>query len=409
MPYTISIRAIDTAKIIPGAPAISGRISREPGGPIETVTASAASFGPDLNFTSTAIPPTGIGTVYMGNTRTSGDLCRSGPVGAWPPSPAMCEMLTIPTTLTTFTGAALSTMAGSLAGRTIAIPAGITVAAGGLTGLMFAPTGISITGVRVTPSPPNLLIVTVLGTVAFRQIFFATSSPFTATIALSIAPSGDALNRERIFNIGVVSSALNPGAITPGINVVLSLIGPLAAQFAAGEIERLINEAIGKAGRDALAQVDPTASIAPDAAICANRVTVTTASLALEMLISNPLGPTVVRRAPPVTATLAAAISPTPVRNTQTAYTVHVTHAANGAPVGNATVEIVAGSANGTRMVRQATTDALGNARITIALRDRRVRSGTGRNASIEMVPPTLSASKTGFLSVTRDLWDAIV
>lgn len=408
MPYTISIRAIDTAKILPGAPAISGRISREPGGPIETVTASAASFGPDLNFASTAIPPTGIGTVYVGNTRTSGDLCRSGPVGAWPASPAMCEIFTIPTSFTTFTGAALGAMAGGLAGSTIAIPLGITVAAGGLTGLMFAPTGITVTGVRVAPSPPNLLVVTVLGTIAFRQFFFATSTSFTATIALSIAPSGDALNRERIFNIGVVSSALNPGVITPGINAVLSLLAPLAAQFASGEIERLLNDAIGTAGRDALTQIDATASIAPGAAICANRVTITPGTLALEMLISNPLGPTIVRRAPPVTATLAAAISPTPVRNMQTAYTIHVTDAASGAPVENATVEIVSGSANGSRLARQATTDAAGNAHISIALRDRRVRTGTGRNATFELAPPTLSASKTGFHAVTQALWDPV-
>ena len=80
MPYTIQIRPINLGNTFPAPLAISGSLANNPGAVLETVTAVATGFGPDLNFVSAATPPRGSGTAYIGNSRNSGDLCRSGVV-----------------------------------------------------------------------------------------------------------------------------------------------------------------------------------------------------------------------------------------------------------------------------------------------------------------------------------------
>lgn len=121
----------------------------------------------------------------------------------------------------------------------------------------------------MTPSPPNLVVVTVVGTLAFHQLFFQTATPFTANVALTVAPSGDVVD----FSMGVLSSSLDPRVITPGLNLVLSILTPIVAQFGSGEIEKLVNAEIEKEARTAVTQTDASASIAPAATLYAHRVT----------------------------------------------------------------------------------------------------------------------------------------
>lgn len=401
MPFTVQIRATDFGNTMPGAPAITGRISNEPGGVIETVTATATSFGPDLVFVSTATPPAGNGTIYVGNTRTPGDLCRSGVISRWPASPASCEIVTIPPALTTFTAQNLTARAAGFSTRPIPIPTELTVAVGAATGLVFAPTAIAITGVSITLTPPSLMVVTVLGTASFLQFFFPTATPFTANLAFAISPSGDAVDRSRVFSFNLLSSSLNPGVITPGINLALMILAPLVAQFAAGEIEKLLNSSISQAAHGAVTQLDPVASISPTAALCAQRVNITPGTLAVELVLSNPLGRVLVRPTPNATRTFTVSVSPAAVAGQSRRYTIQVSDAATRDPVDGAEVVIRNTTAGGaTQTVRAAT--AAGTAQLTLALRYRSVRSG--RNRQAEQVPPTMTVSKTGFSTWTEDL-----
>lgn len=406
MAYTIHIRPTDLGGTMPGAAAISGRLANYPGSTIETVTAIAASFGPDLLFTSPATPPPGDGTIYIGNSRNSGDLCRSGIISNWPFSPATCEIITIPPSLTTFTTARFGTMTRSMTGTPIPIPLWATLLAGAVTGFMLAPTSIAIGGISVTPSPPNLVVVTVVGTLSFRQFFFPTASPFTANVVLTIAPSGDVVDRARIFAIGVLSSSLNPGVITPGMNLVLSILAPIVAQFASGEIEKLVNSQIDIEARTAVTKADASASIAPTATLCAHRVTVTPGTLAIEIVLSNPLGPALVRPSPNTNRAFSVSIMPAPIEGTSHTYTIHVTDAATGAGVEGAAVEIATTSSSGARQSIRSTSLPGGTAHLTATLRFARVRIGGGTGTN-EFVSPTLTISKAGFTTLVRDLLDS--
>lgn len=405
MAYTIQIRPTDFGGTMPGAPAISGRLANYPGSTIETVTAASASFGPDLAFTSPGTPPAGNGTIYIGNSRNSGDLCRSGIISSWPSSPATCEIITIPPSLTTFTSARLGTMTRKMSGTSIPIPLWATLLAGASTGFMLSPTSIAIGGISVTPSPPNLVVVTVVGTLAFRQLFFQTATPFTANVALTAAPSGDVVDRSRIFSIGVLSSSLDPGVITPGINLVLSILAPIVAQFASGEIEKLVNSEIDKEARKAVTQVDASASIAPAATLCAHSVTVTPGTLAIEIVLSNPLGAALVRPSPNTTPEFSVSITPAPIEGISRTYSVHVTDAATGAGVEGATVEIATVSSSGARQSIRSTSLTGGTAQLTATLRFARVRIGGGTGTT-EFVAPTLTISKAGFATLVKELLD---
>lgn len=403
MAYTIQIRPTDLGKTMPAAAAISGRLANHPGSTIETVTAASASLGPTLSFTSPATPPAGNGTLYIGNTRISGDLCRSGIVSSWPPSPATCEIFTIPPSLTIFTTARFGTMTRRLMGTSIAIPLWATLLAGAATGFMLSPTSITVGGISVTPSPPNLVVVTIVGTLAFRQFFFQTASSFTANVALTVAPSGDVVDRARVLSIGVLVSSLNPGPITPGINVVLSVLAPIVAQFASGEIEKLVNSEIDKEARKAVTQLDANAFIAPAAALCAHRVTVTPGTLALEIVLSNPFGSALLRASPDTNRQLAVSITPAPIGGSSRTYTIHVTDAATGAGVEGAAIEIATASPTGARQSIRATSLTGGTAQLTATLRFARVRIGGGTGTT-ELVAPTLTVSKAGFATLVKKL-----
>jgi hypothetical protein len=404
MAYTVQIRPTDLGGPLPPPAAISGRLANHPGSTIETVTAVLANFGPDLRFTSAATPPAGSGTLHIGNNRNSGDLCRSGIIFSWPSSPATCEIVTIPPSQTTFSTARLGTMTRKVTGTTIPIPLWVTLLGSAVTGFMLAPTSITIGGMSITPSPPNLVLVTVVGTLAFRQFFFETATSFTANVALTIAPSGDVVDRSRIFFIDVLSSSLNPGVITPGMNLVLSILGPIVAKIASGEIEKFVNAEIDKEARKAVTQLDASASISPAAALCAHLVTVTPGTLAIEIVLSNPLGPALVRPIPDTSPAFSVSVTPTPIENASRTYTVHVTDAATGASIEGAAVEIATTSSNNARQSIRGTT-LRGTAQLTATLRVGRVRVGGGTGSN-EFIPPTLTVSKTGYATLVKDLLD---
>ncbi|MCI0590071.1 MAG: hypothetical protein L0Y67_00435 [Gammaproteobacteria bacterium] len=257
-----------------------------------------------------------------------------------------------------------------------------------------------------TPSPPNLVVVTVVGTLSFRQLFFQTATPFTANVVLTVAPSGDVVDRSRIFSIDVLSSSLNPGVITPGINLVLSILAPIVAKIASGEIEKFVNSEIDKEARKAVAQVDTSASIAPGAALCAQLVTVTPGTLAIEIVLSNPLGPALVRPSPNTTREFSVSIAPAPIEGTSRTYAIHVTDAATGAGVEGANVEIATVSSTGARQSIRSTSPTGGTAQLTATLRFARVRIGGGTGTT-ELVAPTLTISKAGFATLVKELLDS--
>jgi hypothetical protein len=269
---------------------------------------------------------------------------------------------------------------------------------------MLAPTGITLGGMSVTPSPPNLVLVTVVGTLFFRQFFFSTSTPFTANIALSVAPSGDVVDKSRIFSIRVAGAGLNPGVITPGMNLVLSILAPIVAQFAAGEIEKLVNAEIDKEARKAVTQLDASASISSAAALCAHLVTITPGTLAIEILLSNPLGPALFRPVPvAATGEFSVSVTPAPLEGSSRAYTIRVADTATGAGVEGAALEIATFSSTGAPQSIRAITVSGGTAQLTATLRFKRVRIGGGTGTT-EHIAPSLTVSKSGFATLVQEL-----
>ncbi len=404
MPYIVNMsRGTDLGRFLPAAPAVSATFANQPGAAIETVAGSASATDITMSFAAGGTPPTAPATLHVRNNRNGGDLYRSGILARWPASPAPMEVWTAPTALTTFNGGQLSTMArGSVIGTPIAIPVEATIGIGAATGLIFAPSAITITGMIIAPAAPNLLNVTIVGTITFTQIFFTSVTPFTATLRLAVGPSGDPVDRSRIFSVSVQASTLNPGVISPGINAAIAILQPIAAQLFAPLIEGVINNAVLSAAMGAVSSVLPGRFLAATTSISAHSVTVDSAgALSIQIVIAN-VGPAFVSLPPPA-GTLKFTISPTPKTGVRRTYTVSVTDPV-GAAIAGADVVISNPSATGAFQRVSAQTDASGKARFTpMTLRTFTKRTGP-HLSEVEIIEPTISISKQGFSSIETGL-----
>lgn len=404
MPYVITMpRGTDLGRFLPAAPAVTGVFAAQPGAVIETVTGSSSASSVMLSFASGATPPSVPATLHIRNNRNGGDLYRSGILSRWPASPATMEVWTAPTALTTFTGAQLSSMARSSAvGSPIPIPVAATIAIGAATGLVFAPSAITITGVVIAPAAPNLLNVTIVGSIAFTQFFFTSATPFTANLSLAVAPSGDPVDRSRIFSVRVLASSLNPGVISPGINAAIAILQPIAAQLFAPLIEGALNNAVLTATVGAVSSVLPGRFLASSTSISAHSVLVDAAgALALQIVVAN-VGPAFVSLPPPA-GTMMFTISPVPKLAVRKTYTVNVTDP-SGNGIAGADVLISTPSTTGVSQRFSAQTDATGKARLgPLTLRTFIKRSGP-HLSEVDMIEPAISIAKQGFSSIETGL-----
>lgn len=439
MAYPITIFTIPLGSFFPPAgTSISGRFSAATGAMIETVMGvTGVGGGLTVTFGTAATPPTGSATLLVSDVSGPGDVFRSGVMTIWPPSPATLTVVSIPTVttpgmpvppptgspLTRFGTAEIAALVAPLAGRPVPIPLWVIGMSATLTGGTFIPTGMTIGGVAVATSAPNLITATITGTLFFTKFyFFAVSSGFTATVTLAVTPSGDAVNKARVFAFSVVGSSLNPGFISPGISLTLWMFTPLIAKLAEGAIDNALNGAIMSKVGSAVAKLNPAASgsaatagavtLSPTASICARQVVVTTSGIAVQMLVSDLLGPAIIlpKPAPPPPlpkGKMLVSITPKPVANISKAYVVKVLDQATGAAIVGASVAIRTGRASGTGawIVVSGTTGMSGETPpLTATLRYKRVRQGSGRDADIDLVSPTLTVSMDLYATETMDL-----
>lgn len=405
---------------------------------IDTAMGSTAPGGGlTVNFASAATPPTGSATLLVSDISGPGDVFRSGVMTAWPPSPATLMVLPIPpvttpgmpvppptgSPLTRFNTAQIAALVAPLAGRPVPIPVWIIGMATTLTGGTFIPTTMTIGGVTIKTAAPNLITATITGTLFFTKFFFfAVSSGFTAEVTLAVTPSGDAVNKARVFAFSVAGSSFNPGFISPGISLTLWMFAPLLVKIFEGEIDKALNGAIMGMVGSAVAKFSPAGpgssapsgavTLSPTASICAQQVFATPGGIAAQMMVSDLFGPLIVLPKPPAPppkpkGKMLVSITPKPVANVSKAYVVKVLDQATGAVIVGASVDIRTGRASGTGawIVVSGKTGMSGETLpLTVALRFRQVRLGAGRDADVDMVSPTLTVSMETFDTEVVDL-----
>lgn len=408
MPYTVSIAPFDIGGFFATVPpTLSGRFDSPPGTTVDRV-GPATGLAP-LTFPLLASPPTGAGTMHIVDTATSGDLYRSGIQATWP-APATLTLYTLPpsgnTALpgvrTTFTNAELLALAAPLVGTVIPVPGWVTALGGAATGFMFVPLSLIIGAVSAGTAP---LTFNITGTLTFRQLFFNRTSRFTATVGISLAPSGDARDLRRILAVGITTALLDPGFITPLISLTIASLTPLIAQAFTSLLDTTINRAIRDTVDTALSGAAPPQELSPTASICARRVTATTSGVSVQAVLSDLFGEPRVNKpvhpAVPVRAeALNISITPQPRAGVMQQYAVTVRNTAGNAVAG-ASVRLTNHDTRGATITTSAVTDAAGKAVFSVELRgrlQRRVVIGpSGRETVMQFHPPQLRAEKSGF------------
>ena len=156
MPYIADLFPIDLGEFIGIGPALSGTFTNVSPGPA-TDTAAASTTAPfRLSFASATPPPPGVAALHVANSGPVGDLFRSGPMTAVPPSPGTVTAISVPTSLTTLLTPAITAMAARLGGIPLTPPGWVV----GLMAAMSLGAFIPVTGaiLGITPAvntPPG--------------------------------------------------------------------------------------------------------------------------------------------------------------------------------------------------------------------------------------------------------------
>jgi len=403
MPYTLNLSYFDLASVFSaGLPSVTGSIFAPPppsgtaATPLATTT-SAAATPATLSFTSAAVPPAGSSSVLVTDPSVGGDILRSG-IAAALPVPGTGTVITVPTISLTAAFVAGRVAAAVPVGVT-AIPTWVSILSGVLSLGTLIPTAIVVLPPIVTLGAGSIT-ATVTGTVVARTFFFTTTMTFGLTVTFTPLPSGDPTAREHVIRVV-------PGAATiTGVGPIGAAISPLVASVAAKMVEDAINSLIATMAASTVSTMG--FGLTPTAAVCARRIVITPAGIALSAILSDLLGPAVL----PLAGNLSISISPTPVVNALTSYTITVTNSATGAPVPMANVTLHNFTAAGVAQTTTVTTNAAGQATFNVALRTKKttivvINQGEGgpvREREVIESPPTLAVTASGFNSVTMPL-----
>ncbi len=400
MPYTLNSFLLDLGGWFASAfPAMNGRFFAPPpasgSNPVPLDSASNNPSSPSqamtLTFASTAVPPaSGTFSLHVVDTSTGGDLYRSGVISSLPPSPGLLSIITAQTE--TITTAELNGIIARFTPTTLTIPTGIAVAAGILTLGTLIPLEASMTAITpVTGGAP--LTFTVSGTITSQRFwFFRVTTTFIYTFTLSITPSGDSANQERVVAVRTPASTLGGNTLNPLFN---TLLGPLLGVFLSGFTENLINAQILGLARSVLNEQGFRMS--PSATLSARRITITSAGLAVQLAVSDAHGPGVLA----LPGSLRVTIAPAPSTAVNVSYTITVLNSASGLPVAGAAVSIRNFNATGLVQTLSAVTDAAGVATITATLNARitfGIRIENGARVRVRFfTPPVLLVTAAGF------------
>lgn len=403
MPYTLNTLIFDLGKYYDaGLPMFSGSIVNSAGSVLDA-TAATPGTPLRLSFASAAVPPATPCAALVIDSSTTGDLVRTGVVGALPPSPGSVNVITVPPALVP--AAELMAAAAAVSMAPTVIPGWVRWLGGILTGGTFIPL------VAVLPAPTvtvgsGTMSVTVTGTLAARvTYFFVRTASFTVSITVAPAPSNDPLNRERVLQLPMTAASLTSTLVTPGLTGFL-------ASVLRSTLEAQINRTIYSRAAEMLAAMGRR--LTPTAVINARRVTVVAPSTSggginLQLGASDLFGNAVM----PIPSVLNVSISPVPQSNTQTTYTVTVTDAASGNPVTNATVTLNNYDSNDVLLSITFTVDALGRAVFAETLRTKEtyiIVSSRGedgrpdRERELTTLYPTLRTEAPGYNRVVLTL-----
>jgi len=397
MPFTLNISPLfDLGGFYTTAfPSLAGSIFSPPpasgstGTPLDTATSTALS----LIFSSAAVPPAGTSAILVTDVGTGGDFLRSGTVGALPASPAAATAITVPTV--PISSGTIAARAAGLFVPATAVPTGIRIVSGVLTGGTFIPLVVAL-GPAIATLGAGSITITLTGALTARVFFFSVSTiTITAATTVTLAPSADPANPARILRV-----TLTPITIS-GIGAAVGfLLGPFLASLISAIVEPMINGLILSTASSTLA--GSGLLLTATAVISARRVTISPGGVSLQLILGDLFGPAVV--APP--KTLSVSISPTPVANTAHTYTVTVVDSVTSLPVIGANVTL---ETNATGGPFSKPTDMTGKAAFpNVTLRVKRVvviETGDGKpRREVELIPPTLTVIANGYNTVMLDL-----
>ncbi len=407
MPYIVDLFPIDLGGFIGIGPALSGTFTNVSPGPA-TDTATASTTAPfRLSFASATPPPPGVATLHVANSGPAGDLFRSGPMTAVPPSPGTVTAISVPTSLTTLLTPAITAMAARLGGIPLTPPGWVV----GLMAAMSLGAFIPVTGaiLGITPAvntPPGSVTFTVTGFFTVRVLYFFTDTiAFTGTLVTNPAPSGDVMQPGRILSVPCATTlsttTTGPSPSLAMMGAYLSIVAPAVGAIARPYLETAINDTINGLVAPGLASLGFLRS--PSSVVSARSVIIGGGGMRLSLVLADLLGPAVT----PIPKRLNATVKPAPQAGTQHAYTVTVSEAATGTPIDQAAVTLHNFTTSGApQPVGPLQTNTSGQVTFNVALHPKitiQVVPTTHERIRV-FAPPTLTVSKAGFNTLTLRL-----
>jgi hypothetical protein len=404
MPFSLHLSLFDIAGVFgAGLPTLTGSIfappppSGSPTAPLDSAT-SAAPSQLTLNFASPAVPPAGVSALLVQDPASSGDIFRSGPLGALPASPANLTVITTPSV--SISAADLASSVAGFAPTSFMIPTEAAVLVGILTAGMFIPLSGSILTAALSITAPGLTL-TVTGTFVAQQFYFATiTHTFRLSFTMTPAPSGDPTDRQRILSLTPSGASL---ASTGVAGFVTAALAPVIAGIATSQAEGAINDKIKSTA--ILEFSNNGYRLSPSSVLSAHRASVLASGFVLQIVLADLFGPAVL----PIPRSFVIQVAPTPTASKMINYLITVTDAATGAPVDAATLTLHNFTPTGNAQNSSGTTNAAGQVSFHVSLHMKKVVVSGGSGGPLHetvFVSPTLTVSKSGYDRLTISLLD---
>jgi hypothetical protein len=285
MPYNVGVLLIDAGQIYAaGLPTLSGALNVPALGAPSTAT--SALPGLNLPFAPLPNPPGSPGNLLVSDPAGPGDFYRSGPIAHWPPEPVSVNAGTgvLPLSFSSLAaGIALPINQG--------IPGGATFGIGVLTGFLFMPFRISITRLVLgRSSTPGAIRARLSGIINFVTLFIPRRTDFTATLDITLTPSGDAGDPDHIFDLRTSNLSLSTGFTSPLSTPAIALLAPAFAGALAGPLSSRVNAAIAPMIATVRAAAASGAGLnlfSSRATVSLRRITVLGAGLVVQALLSD--------------------------------------------------------------------------------------------------------------------------
>ncbi|MFG6197752.1 hypothetical protein [Nonomuraea sp. JJY05] len=406
MAYTIQLIVFDRGDLYTaGFPAFSGVLTNMP--PITTLVATTTPKSLTLSYPSAPDPPGTLGLLHVTDPTGPGDFFRSGPITAWPPSPALLQVGTgrvgipferiripIPPPIT------------------INLPGHVAAIVGAATSGMFIPFKLTIQRLKLGSSPTaGAIRARFSGKIWYTTLILPRKTDFSGTVDLTLTPSGDAATPTTFVNVTASNLSLSPDFITPLSTGALAALAPAFSDTLSGPLTTRINSTISDLAASVRMSVPLTPSglplFSPAATISVRRIAVVRSGLVVDAVLgeltATPASPPdpapEPEPEPEARPQLLVRIEPQPEEEVTQTYMVSVRNAADGSPLKDATITITTFTpVIGNTVTASALTDVQGLAALEVTLRSRfRPSSDPTHTGELQRTPPTLLVTKQGF------------